>query len=206
MIHVRPLGARIASATPQNLVPFYETVGFALIEARPERIRMADAGGAEVWLETAREVPGAVLVWPGEVRVFYDLEGNLHRSASQPTPTDIRGRARLHAVLYGVVDLVESGAWYEAHLGLAQRFYDEASDWLELGPDGGVGVALTFLASDERRGVLLLIAPDVRDEVERLQKAGFPPIWTRRTAWGRLAAWADPEGNPLVIIDRSGSG
>jgi len=136
--------------------------------------------------------------------VFYDLEGNLHRRGPVPE-RKVGSGPRLLGVLYAVVDLPDSIAWYEAR-GLRLRLYDPGSDWAELESEDGLSVLLTFGSGDERRGVAVFEVPDAAQWVEDLGKKGLWPVWTRSTAWGRLAAYADPFGNPLLFIDRSGSG
>ncbi len=160
-------------------------------------------GHALVYAATP-EPPGAVLVWPGEPGVFYDLEGNLHRT--EPLlEAHPGGGPRLLGVLYSVVDLVESVAWYQSR-GLELTFFDPGSDWAELRGEEGLAVLLTFGAGDERRGVAVFEVPDAPGWVQALRAKGLEPAWTRSTGWGRLAAYADPFGQPLLFIDRSGSG
>jgi len=159
--------------------------------------------GGRIVLAERPDPPGAVLVWPGEPGVFYDFEGNLHRRA--PAPADagpLAGDPRPLGVLYGVRDLVDSIAWYQETLGLTLVHYDPESDWAELRGGEGLAVLLTFAADENRRGVLVLEVADAAAFV----RAHPRPVWTRGTGWGRLAAYADPAGNPLLFIDRSGSG
>ena len=163
-----------------------------------------DPEGHALLYDDTPEPPGAVLVWPGEPGVFYDLEGNLHRTGPLPEPRPGRG-PRLLGVLYSVVDLVESVAWYQ-NRGLELTFFDPGSDWAELRGEEGLAVLLTFGAGDERRGIAAFEVPDARRWVEALRAKGILPVWTRSTGWGRLAAYADPFGQPLLFIDRSGSG
>ena len=163
-----------------------------------------DPQGHALLYDDTPEPPGAVLVWPGAPGVFYDLEGNLHRTAPLPKPCP-GGGPRLLGVLYSVVDLAESVAWYQ-NRGLELTFFDPGSDWAELRGEEGLAVLLTFGAGNERRGIAAFEVPDARRWVEALRAKGFLPVWTRSTAWGRLAAYADPFGQPLLFMDRSGSG
>ncbi len=163
--------------------------------------------GNRIRLQDRPDPPGAVLLWPGAPGVFYDFEGNLHRR--EPAPVGLpplSGWPRPLGVLYGVRDLVDSIAWYQEALGLELKGYDPESDWAELATGGGLATLLTFAADEHRRGVLVLEVEDARRWVEETRAAGLPPVWTRATGWGRLAAYADPFGNPLLFIDRSGSG
>jgi len=180
---------------------FYRALG--LKEGAPGR--WFDPAGHTLILADSPEPPGAVLVWPGEPGVFYDLEGNLHRTEAVPDALPGAG-PRLLGVLYAVVDLPDSIAWYERERGLALTLFDPGSDWAELESEGGLSVLLTFGSGDERRGVAVFQVPDAARWVEELRGKGLEPAWTRSTAWGRLAAYADPFGNPLLFIDRSGSG
>ncbi len=163
--------------------------------------------GTLVLLQHRPEGPGAVLVWPGATGVFYDFEGNLHRQEPPPKPpSSPSGWPRPLGVLYGVRDLVDSIGWYQETLGLELVHYDASSDWAELSDGEGLGVLLTFAADDNRKGVLVLEVSDAALWVAERGRRGVSPVWTRSTGWGRLAAYADPFGNPLLFIDRSGSG
>jgi len=163
-----------------------------------------DPEGNALFYVESPEPPGAVLVWEGAPGVFYDLEGNLHRTDRPPKPRPGSG-PRLLGVLYAVVDLADSVTWYQEQRGLSLAFYDPASDWAELRGAEGLAVLLTFGAGDERRGVAVFEVADAARWVEELRDKGLEPAWTRSTAWGRLAAYADPFGQPLLFIDRSGS-
>jgi len=163
--------------------------------------------GTRILIEHRPEGPGAVLVWPGETGVFYDFEGNLHRRQPLPAKAPTHGSwPRLLGVLYGVRDLVDSISWYQEALGLELVHHDEESDWAELSDGEGLGVLLTFAADENRKGVLVVEVPDAALWVADRKRRGVFPVWTRSTGWGRLAAYADPFGNPILFIDRSGSG
>jgi len=179
---------------------FLEAIG--LVEHRGA---FFDPEGNALFYAESPEPPGAVLVWEGPPGVFYDLEGNLHRTDAPPKPHP-GGGPRLLGVLYAVVDLADSVAWYQEQRGLSLAFFDPASDWAELRSAEGLGVLLTFGAGDERRGVAVFEVADAVRWVRALEAKGFSPAWTRSTEWGRLAAYADPFGQPLLFIDRSGSG
>lgn len=182
---------------------FYRALG--LKEVAPGR--WSDPAGHTLILADSPEPPGAVLVWPGEPGVFYDFEGNLHRVEPLPARESGQGAGpRLLGVLYAVVDLPDSIAWYERERDLSLTLFDPNSDWAELESEDGLSVLLTFDTGDERRGVAVFEVPDAARWVEELRGKGLEPAWTRSTAWGRLAAYADPFGNPLLFIDRSGSG
>lgn len=193
-----PFGVRITGEDLEALRRFYRGLGFA------GEATLFDARGQALLLEKSPEPPGAELVWPGQVSVFYDLEGNQHRRAPAISARDA-GTARMEGVLYGVVDLVASSEWYQRQLGMRLDFYDEASDWAELGSEG-LKVLLSFLPGEQRRGVLVLATEDAPAEVARQRERGHTPLWTRSIAWGRLALFADPAGNPVLFIERSGSG
>ena len=184
---------------PKKARDFYAKL--ELTEPRPGI--WSDPQGHFLELTPSPDPPGAVLVWPGSPGVFYDLEGNLHQT-SPPQSLPPGTGPRLLGVLYAVVDLPDSIAWYERK-GLTLALFDPASDWAELEGEG-LSVLLTFGAGDERRGVAVFSVPDAASWVEALAKRDLYPAWTRSTGWGRLAAYADPFGNPLLFIDRSGSG
>ena len=197
-----PLAIRLPG-NPDRGRAFYQTLG--LTEIHPGG--WSDPAGHTLILADSPEPPGAVLVWPGEPGVFYDLEGNLHRVEPLPAPESSQGAGpRLLGVLYAVVDLPDSVAWYERERDLSLTLFDPNSDWAELESEDGLSVLLTFGTGDERRGVAVFEVPDAARWVEALREKGLEPAWTRSTAWGRLAAYADPFGNPLLFIDRSGSG
>jgi len=185
---------------PKAARNFYRALG--LLETAPGR--WSDPDGHTLVLSENPEPPGAVLVWPGKPGVFYDLEGNLHRLEPAGELTPGTG-PRLLGVLYAVVDLADSIAWYERERGLSLARFDPASDWAELESKDGLSVLLTFGAGDERRGVAVFEVANAARWVEELWEKGLTPAWTRSTNWGRLAAYADPLGNPLLFIDRSGS-
>ena len=194
-----PIAVRLSGKASEARA-FYRALG--LLETSPGR--WSDPAGHALILADSPEPPGAVLVWPGEPGVFYDFEGNLHRL--EPAGEGPPGAGpRLLGVLYAVVDLPDSIAWYERERGLSLALFDPASDWAELESEDGLSVLLTFGSGDERRGVAVFEVPDAARWVEELWEKGLTPAWTRSTAWGRLAAYADPFGNPLLFIDRSGS-
>ncbi len=195
---MQPFGVRVTGEDLAALTAFYAGLGF--VGEGP----MFDARGHALFLEKSPEPAGAELVWPGQVSVFYDLEGNQHRRAPAVSAR-VLGTAEIVGVLYGVVDLVESSEWYQRQLGMALAFYDVDSDWIEL-TSRGLSVLLSFLPGEQRRGVLVLATKDAPAEVARQQERGLIPLWTRSTAWARLALFADPAGNPVLFMERSGSG
>ncbi len=188
-----PLAARLGGTGD-----FFRTIGLLEHEGA-----FFDPEGNPLVVAEGEAIPGAVLLWPGTPGVFYDLEGNLHLTGPAPAKTPGKG-PRLLGVLYSVVDLTESIAWYQDR-GLALAFFDPASDWAELRGREGLSVLLTFDPGSERRGILVFEVEDARAWVKAVRIRGLTPAWTRRTGWGRLAAYAGPQASPVLFIDRSGN-
>lgn len=186
---------------------FYQALGFALSELEASRARVVPRSGARLELVQAPLPLGAVAVLQGARGWIRDPDGNLLLYAPAPAAPRAVGQATVHAVLYPVGNVRASTHWYARALGWPERFADARLPWSELAPTPKAPrLALTPPLANEARAALLLRVPAVFRELERLQEHGLEPGWVREVAWGRLAGYTDPGGNPLVLMERNGSG
>ncbi len=198
---------RLPTPDLEGSLGFYQALGFALSELEATRARLVPQSGAFLELVQAPVPLGAVAVLGGARAQIRDPDGNLLLYAPTPAPPRAAGQATLHGVLCPVGNVNASARWYARVLGWLERFADPHPPWSELAPaPGAPRLALSPPLADEARPAPLLHVPAVRRELERLQEHGLEPRWVRRVPWGFIAGYVDPGGNPLVLMERNGSG
>lgn len=109
---------------------------------------------------------------------------------------------RLTHVVIFTGDVAGMRRFYEERVGLEVR--EESPEWVSF-DTAAATLGLRFASEPARRGVQLQFATDdiaARERDLSARGVAFDPPGITSLPWGRMASLADPEGNPIVLLER----
>ncbi|MFF7753881.1 VOC family protein [Streptomyces sp. NPDC007971] len=89
------------------------------------------------------------------------------------------------------------GRWLQVAPGGAQTVFTLAGP--DMGRGSGDGARKGVAAPGSARGIML-VTTDVDADCARLTAAGIPVQGPDELPWGRMASFADPDGNGLMLL------